>query len=205
MELNLDWAKDPIVQLEDEILPSLWLPVDFILQKDGSDDLSILSPKMDRAADLLRSHGKEYLEPAGAAVDAERYKTCAAAADAVEKVHAAVKTFARGSSDDQSAKDLMQMVQNDMRPLVLEVIDVFRETFLTMVLTRQHKHANMSEHSIAELDVISKKIFFVAINASVEAARVGDMGAGFAHISTEIRSLSQSAQAAIQNMRMGKS
>ncbi|MBW4710471.1 hypothetical protein KX928_21995 [Roseobacter sp. YSTF-M11] len=201
MELNLNWTKDPVVQLEDAILPVLWLPIEFVLDHDPSASLVDLSPTLDRAADILRSCGTEFLEADGAVVASDGCDTCEQAADLVAQMHDMLKSFAEQTPDREATRAFVKFVQSKVRPAVLAAINVFRETFLTMVLSRQHKHANMSVHSIAELDVISKKIFFVAINASVEAARVGDHGAGFAHISSEIRSLSQSAQAMIEKMR----
>ena len=54
--------------------------------------------------------------------------------------------------------------------------------------------------AISGLDKISKQIFFISINASIEAARVGDAGRGFLQISTDIRALSQSAQQATRGL-----
>ncbi|MGC3939091.1 methyl-accepting chemotaxis protein [Roseobacter sp. EG26] len=204
MELNLDWTKDPVVQLEDEILPVLWIPIDFVLEESGNADIQDVSGRMDRAADLLRSSGSEYFQAEGAMVEAAHREICQVAANSVDQTHELLRDFASDQTDPDRRAAVLKSIRETMRPAVLEAINVLRETFLTMVLSRQYKHANMSKHSIAELDVISKKIFYVAINASVEAARLGDQGAGFAHISTEIRSLSQSARAAIDNMKSGR-
>jgi len=62
-------------------------------------------------------------------------------------------------------------------------------------------NAKLTKRSTEELERISKQIFFVAINATVEAARLGDQGAALGHIGQEIRALSKSAQDMIEKMR----
>jgi hypothetical protein len=56
--------------------------------------------------------------------------------------------------------------------------------------------------ALSEIDSISRKINFIAVNAAVEAARVGDVGRGFAVIAAEIKDLSQKSKEAVEQMRV---
>ena len=60
---------------------------------------------------------------------------------------------------------------------------------------------DVDNSSLSQIDEIAQTINFIAINASVEAARAGDAGKGFAVISTQIRELSQKAKSAVDTIR----
>nr|WP_246455819.1 methyl-accepting chemotaxis protein [Sulfitobacter aestuariivivens] len=86
------------------------------------------------------------------------------------------------------------------QPCVAGAIHHLRRIFISLVLLRQKEQAQQTSTAIDGLDRISKQIFFISINASVEAARAGEAGRGFLQISTDIRALSQSAQAATRDL-----
>lgn len=202
MTLNLDWSQDPIVQLEDQILPALWLPYEFLIAYDAALELPGLSEKLNRSAHLLRTCGKEFFEKEPVEFSAEDKAVILDAAEKVDRMSKRLTQMAAIDEIDRTLRhDFAEFIRTKVRPAITQAINLFRGRFISMVLTRQYKHASMSEGSLTELDVISKKIFFVAINASIEAARIGDQGAGFAHIGTEIRSLSLDAQTAIDKIR----
>ena len=60
---------------------------------------------------------------------------------------------------------------------------------------------DVDSNSLTEIDQISRKIKFIAINATVEAARVGDTGRAFAVIASEIKTLSEQTQEAVDRIR----
>lgn len=55
--------------------------------------------------------------------------------------------------------------------------------------------------ALSQIDAIARQINFIAVNAAVEAARVGSAGKGFAIIAAEIKSLSQESQKAVERIR----
>lgn len=54
--------------------------------------------------------------------------------------------------------------------------------------------------AITDIQVISRKIHLISINASIEASRAGEAGRGFGVIANEIQSLSGSAREALERI-----
>lgn len=54
--------------------------------------------------------------------------------------------------------------------------------------------------AIANAEVVGKNIQLIAFNASIEAARIGDLGRGFTVIASEIRDLSGKTQKMLDNI-----
>ncbi|OED48713.1 methyl-accepting chemotaxis protein [Leisingera sp. S232] len=54
--------------------------------------------------------------------------------------------------------------------------------------------------TIANAESVGRNIKFISFNASIEAARIGDMGKGFAVIATEIRDLSGKTQTLLEEI-----
>ena len=54
--------------------------------------------------------------------------------------------------------------------------------------------------TIANAESVGRNIKFISFNASIEAARIGDMGKGFAVIATEIRELSGKTQGLLEEI-----
>lgn len=206
MPLNLNWADDPIVKLEKAIMPALWVPLDIVLMLRDSPnepiDIRLLDP-LSVAAELLATGGAVYLKPTGARIDGDGLTVCASAASTLRAIHQRLAELIGTKDRGRVSKGFVHDIQVKMRQQIEDSIDVFRREFLSMVLARQAKHAEISGRSNDELSRISKQIYFVAINASVEAARIGQHGAGFAQISQEMRELSRSAQGTIRQMRVG--
>lgn len=83
---------------------------------------------------------------------------------------------------------------------VEQTIDALRADFLSQIMARQARADAASAIAAREVAAISRQIYFISINASVEAARVGDAGRGFAVIGEQIRNLSQNAAIALRRM-----
>ena len=56
--------------------------------------------------------------------------------------------------------------------------------------------------ALSEIVSILRKMNFIAVNAAVEAARVGDVGRRFAVIAAETKDLSQKLKEAVERMRI---
>lgn len=61
----------------------------------------------------------------------------------------------------------------------------------------------LTEETVVNLKDLTVRIQLIAVNASVEAARVGQAGAGFGVIAHEITTLSQNAQSAVEQISKG--
>lgn len=61
----------------------------------------------------------------------------------------------------------------------------------------------LTEETVENLKDLTVRIQLIAVNASVEAARVGQAGAGFGVIAHEITTLSQNAQSAVDQISKG--
>jgi methyl-accepting chemotaxis protein len=65
---------------------------------------------------------------------------------------------------------------------------------------RLDERARMVRTTVEEIKDVNFRINLIAINASIEAARVGDAGRGFAHIAGEIRALSLKSREAFDGL-----
>lgn len=57
------------------------------------------------------------------------------------------------------------------------------------------------DSALGELEMINSTINLIAVNASIEAARVGEYGLGFAVISTEIQQLSRKSRGVVDGIK----
>ena len=212
MNKDLSWDTDPIVLLEGEILPVLSAAPELLgrlampFGDPADDDASaVLLPSFARAEAHLRDGGATYLEKASIRLAGDDLQICIAAADTVTAMHETLGRAGRRRTEgnalpDGEVRQIMDRIAQEMRPAVEHALNVFRRVFITAVLERQKLQARQAESAIRKLNEISDTIFFIAVNASVEAARAGDAGKGFAVIGQDIRSLSLSARAATEDL-----
>ncbi|MEM9797555.1 MAG: methyl-accepting chemotaxis protein [Pseudomonadota bacterium] len=78
--------------------------------------------------------------------------------------------------------------------------EIFAGPFLSSVIAGRGASDERLDRALAELYRISRQIYFISINASVEANGAGSAGRAFAVIATEIRALSQEASAALSRI-----
>ncbi|MEM6311941.1 MAG: methyl-accepting chemotaxis protein [Pseudomonadota bacterium] len=95
---------------------------------------------------------------------------------------------------------LCDTLRETLVPQISVTLDTFRNRFIDTVITRQMQSDAAAERAQKEIETISKKIFFVSINASVEASRFGEQGSSFVVISNEIRNLAQQAQTSLRQL-----
>ncbi|MGJ8546239.1 MAG: methyl-accepting chemotaxis protein [Sulfitobacter sp.] len=197
----IDWTKDPLVIIENAVIPVIWQMGQVTARLALGETLRPGDFQIfDSAADMFAERGPALLERAGAPLDkAERAQAAEAAAQIRETARSIEELV--GLPDPFSAAMQLQLrLGQQLGQCINDTFDVFRRRFLSYVLSRQTAHEVQAKEAISGLDQISKQIFFISINASVEAARVGDAGKGFLQISTDIRALSHSAQTATRNL-----
>ncbi len=200
---NLDWTSDPLVQLENAILPVLCqahaMICDGLISTHASDHSSRLNI-FDAAVHMLQTDAANMLVARGIRADPAALQPLKQAAKEVIEMRNALQSALFAPLSTANASSLLTQVTTQMSPALDDALNTFRKIFIGHVLTQQHAHALQAKEAIGRLDKISKQIFFISINASVEAARVGDAGRGFTQISSDIRALSQSAQDATRSL-----
>lgn len=213
MTQKLCWDADPVVMLERAILPVIGAAPELLSrllvnhhQQCPPDTQSALFAAFPAAEAPLRDGGAAFLKPSGIRIEGDDLRICQAAADAVAQTERALRDAVEQTSNGHqvpaaAAAQLTNKIASDMRPMVDDALDVFRRVFIGTVLDRQVIQARQAEAAIRQLSEISETIFFIAVNASVEAARAGDAGRGFAVIGQDIRALSLNARAATKGLR----
>jgi len=199
MLLPRDWRTDPVVLVEEEIIPVLTLAPQILCALALGQGVESLRPKWESAVETARETlecgASTFLEPAGFPLPAEGVAEC-------RKSSVILREFGQYVEQIGASKlDAIEMAHDDLitrvEPSLVSVLNTIRGHFISSVLTRQAEHADRSSRAIEKLSGISQKIFFISINASVEAARAGENGLGFAVIASEIRVLAEEAQVAI--------
>lgn len=66
---------------------------------------------------------------------------------------------------------------------------------------RSEVNREVISKSVTQIEKISQAVFMISVNASIEAARAGEQGRGFSILASEIRSLSQTSAASVQQLR----
>ena len=212
MSSTLKWENDPVVQLEGCILPVLGAAPEILARVLAAPDAGF-DPHV--AADLLatfqvadtqlRNGGAKHLRPTGMQLQGNDLDLCKTAAEAVSSVGKALQAMVAQAQSGSAvsgtdAARITEKIATVLRPAVNTALDVFRRVFIGTVLERQTARGQQTDAAIRQLSEISEMIFFIAVNASVEAARAGDAGRGFAVIGQDIRALSLSARAATDGL-----
>ncbi|MEP5009658.1 methyl-accepting chemotaxis protein [Roseobacter sp.] len=103
------------------------------------------------------------------------------------------------------APELLFELKTDVETKVAPAVSAFLSALFDSVVASEKSSSKLAKDvdssALMEIDAISRKINFIAVNASVEAARVGDAGKGFAVIAAEIKDLSQQSRVAVERMR----
>ena len=92
-------------------------------------------------------------------------------------------------------------VSDELTPAVSGFLAALFDAVVAAEKAAARKMNQVDSSALGQIDDIAQTINFIAMNASVEAARVGDAGKGFAVIATEIRELSQKSKDAVKRIR----
>lgn len=130
-----------------------------------------------------------------------------ACASFVEKAYAIDEQLS--GSSEINVEDARRLAEIASGPLALAFDSIIREigALLAESSRDSDKQATatrkLTEETIENLKDLTVRIQLIAVNASVEAARVGQAGAGFGVIAHEITTLSQNAQSAVDQISKG--
>ncbi|MGB3245315.1 MAG: methyl-accepting chemotaxis protein [Sulfitobacter sp.] len=201
MSEPIEWTKDPVVILEKAVMPAMWLGYTLLASPPSayhSRDSRFAA--FDIATEMLRLEGPKMLNAAGVKCSFEAQTAFTRAATEIDSLHVNLRKHLIGASDRAGRNSLLEQITGSLHPAVETAVDAYRALFITFVQKKQRSHAHQAGEALRGLDRISKQIYFISINASIEAARVGDAGRGFLQISTDIRTLSKSARDATRDL-----
>lgn len=198
-DLETLWQNDPIVRLEKALTPLIQTTTFLTLDAFASHEAQS-TEKIHRALRVAIQEIEEVQTGPMARMNIALDVTEKRIADALTSKLSRVK---RELPDYITADDgliLCDSLRDTVVPQISETLDTFRNRFIDTVITRQMASDAAAERAQKEIETISKKIFFVSINASVEASRFGEQGSTFVVISNEIRNLAQQAQTSLRQL-----
>ncbi|MCK0168349.1 methyl-accepting chemotaxis protein [Jannaschia sp. S6380] len=198
MAERVDWRQDPIVVIEKRLSPVLPTMLLALLTRDANG--AAVGDTTHAAVEVIRTVQARLLDPHDVTLDPAAACALKDLATQLERAGAEVRDAA-GDADDDVRRALAVRLMSELRPRLDDALDLLRAAFIQTVLDRQAHARALSRVAAREVSAISRQIYFISINASVEAARAGVAGRGFAVIGEQIRTLSQDAAAALDRMQ----
>ncbi|WP_305037473.1 methyl-accepting chemotaxis protein [Epibacterium sp. Ofav1-8] len=115
--------------------------------------------------------------------------------DVLEPLHAV--TTGGGASMMERIRALPQVEElclHRLEPAISGFLDALVEQLSAAQRSRDAQRSGDMLDAIKNAEAVGRNIRLIAFNASIEAARIGDQGKGFAVIATEIRGLADHTQ-----------
>ncbi|RED18760.1 methyl-accepting chemotaxis protein [Pontivivens insulae] len=192
-----DWTVDPIIQMERDVLPVLHQVPLWCVAQALNIARPEIGPVLQCAEDAFRMRAAQLLSDHGIAVGIEDQTRFRETANLLRETH-------KRLLDVDSSPDGVELYTFLQGRFVLQVeatLDRFREIFLIRVLKSHIVQAEQAARAVGELNEIGRQFYYVALNASIEAARMGAGGRGFSIIGDEIRKMSKTAQQTAQTLQ----
>ena len=190
----------------------------FALLKASGDD------ERAHAASKLKSALTEFVDIARLVTEGNpdrgigpRTLECLCSADAVDrKMLVTIERFTKEASDlsahiaagkipaAKGLADLVAFVSGDLLLQLNSLNDGVRRALDHVLTIRQESEREARTaflDAVDSIEEISRSVRMISLNASIEAARAGDAGRSFAVIAAEVRSLSEQAGEAVNDVR----
>ncbi|OBY25052.1 methyl-accepting chemotaxis protein [Leisingera sp. JC1] len=168
----------------------------------GAEDVLALSVQRICAAyDMLGNGLDALLAECSYALPAELEAKRQSCLEMLAPLHHAV-TAEEGAALAQvrAVPDLAALCLYRLEPAVSAFLKDMVQTLREAQQQREEERDAQMRATIATAEGVGKNIKFISFNASIEAARIGEMGKGFAVIATEIRELSGKTQNLLEEM-----
>jgi hypothetical protein len=106
-----------------------------------------------------------------------------------------------GMLNSSALTGLAGRIDESVAPAVADFLRALFDQVVAHEKSTAKRAESVDSQALSQIDAIARQINFIAVNAAVEAARVGAAGKGFAIIAAEIKSLSQQSQKAVERIR----
>lgn len=190
----LNWRRDALVRLEKRLYALA--PRLVRLYVDGAGpDLTLVQDLRATADALVGAQGR-YFDDYSIKLSSE---SVARLSDFAAKLCALADAFDR-NDDVTPGPRWADWCLIGFSAEVEEILDMLRACFLGVILQRQDTAQRQSRAALEQISRISRQIYFISINVSVEAARSGEDGQRFAEIGQQIRVLSQDVSKALDRV-----
>lgn len=171
-----------------------------VAQETG-DSVSARVTQIQEANHYLRD---QFAEAFAAAVEAPLSEALEGGRSALQTAVEEVGAGLPAPNDDPNSDALLSLAaqtEETIAPAVGAFLGAMFDQVVAHEKSQTKRAQEIDASALDQIDSISRKVNFIAINASVEAARVGEVGKGFAVIANEIKDLSEQAKAAVSRMR----
>ncbi len=173
------------------------------LEADPEDicaELKSIETDFAEAVHAFRDELGPGIEKQGITQSADLVALGEAAATALEDILPIMGRIRQGSGGTDALADAYSRQAHSVFPAVTQLLDAIADEINARDGKRQEDEKRILSDAVSEIDKISSEISLIALNASIEAARVGDAGRGFAVIASEIRGLSSKSRAVIDGI-----
>ena len=194
MTLPLDWRTDPIVMIEQQVVPVLLtapvLLCKLSLGRPVEAEITTWAENALRVCAQLETAFDQRLVPAGFPLSNGDRARCARAGAVLGRF---VQDVTRLTPDDEAGlAQALHLFDTAVAPKVEAAVNAARKVFISGVLARQAEHAVAVHTVLSEVQVLSQAIEEVAITAVEDAAPVD--APKVAAITDEISEITQSSR-----------